>query len=95
LGGGGGGGGEIDISEQRSKPLSEFLGSHHFGFLITVCDRAAQNCLTLPGMGTRLHWPVDDPTAVTSSDDERMAAFRAARDELKAKIEAWLVEEER
>jgi arsenate reductase (thioredoxin) len=80
----------IDISAQRAKPLSDFLGKVGFDFLITVCDRAAQNCPVFPGAGERLHWPVDDPAAVTSSDDERMAAFRTARDELRVKIEEWL-----
>jgi arsenate reductase (thioredoxin) len=79
----------IDISAQRSKPLSDYLGTAHFGFLITVCDRAAQNCPTFPGMGTRLHWPVDDPAAVHGGDQVRMEAFRRARDELRVKIDAW------
>jgi arsenate reductase len=80
----------IDIGAQRSKPLTDFLGRDDFGFLITVCDRAAQNCPIFPGTGTRLHWPVDDPAAVGGSAEERLAAFRAARDDLRATIEAWL-----
>ena len=33
----------IDISAQRSKPLSEFEGQK-FDFVITVCDRAREEC---------------------------------------------------
>ena len=83
----------IDISAQRSKPLTDFLGRDDFDFLITVCDRAAQNCPIFPGKGARLHWPVDDPAAVGGVGGERMAAFRRARDELRSTIEAWLSEE--
>lgn len=85
----------IDISAQRSKPLADFLGRQDFAFLITVCDRAAQNCPVFPGMGTRLHWPVDDPAAATGSDVEKLEAFRRARDELETMIGSWLAERER
>jgi arsenate reductase len=33
----------IDISTQRSKPISEFEGQQ-FDFVITVCDRAREEC---------------------------------------------------
>ncbi len=33
----------VDISGQRSKPLEEFVGQE-FEYLITVCDRAREEC---------------------------------------------------
>jgi len=81
----------IDISGQRSKSLREYMGQVHFSYLITVCSEAEKKCpTTFPGMGKRLFWDVADPVAVTGSDEERIAAFRAARDELSARLEEWL-----
>ena len=34
--------------------------------------------------------PVDDPALVDGSEDERLVAFRAARDDMEARIEGWL-----
>jgi len=34
----------IDISGQRSKPISEFLGKIDFRYVIFVCEKAEQNC---------------------------------------------------
>ena len=82
----------IDVSGQRAKSVAEYLGTTAFGYLITVCDRAADNCPTFPGVGTRLHWPVDDPAAVAGTGEERRVAFRAARDDLAARVEAFVAE---
>jgi arsenate reductase len=80
----------IDISDQTSKDLSQFLGRVHFGYLITVCSNAEARCPVFPGVSVRLHWPFDDPAAVEGSEAERLACFRRVRDEIKARIEAWL-----
>ena len=82
----------VDISGQRSKSLAEYLGKESFGFLITVCDHAAANCPVFPGSAERLHWSLADPAAAEGSDEERMAAFRRARDSLAALIDAFLAE---
>jgi len=81
----------IDISAQHSKTLERFLGQR-IDWLITVCDQAREACPTLPGVANQLHWSVEDPSAVTGTDDERLAAFRAARDDLARRIEAFLSE---
>jgi arsenate reductase len=83
----------IDIGGQRSKPLSEYLGQLHFGYLITVCDRAERECPIFPGMGQRLHWSLPDPAAVEGSAEERLEVFRDVRDELEAKVRAWIGEQ--
>ena len=38
----------IDISAQQSKPLTEFEGQN-FDFVITVCDRAREECPIFSG----------------------------------------------
>jgi arsenate reductase (thioredoxin) len=79
----------IDWSNARAKPLVEFLGKDHFGYLITVCSRAEERCPIFPGMGQRLHWPFDDPAAVEGSEEEKLAAFRDVRDQIEIKIHSW------
>ena len=36
---------EIDISNQYSKNVKDFIGKLHFGYLITVCSEAKNNVL--------------------------------------------------
>jgi len=72
----------VDMSAHYSKGLGQYLGKVHFGYLITVCSRAEEKCPVFPGMGTRLHWPFDDPAAVTGSEAEKLAKFRQVRDEI-------------
>ena len=81
----------VDISGQSSKTLERFIGEP-VDWLITVCDQAREACPTLPGVARQLHWSVDDPAAVQGDDAARMAAFRAARDDLAWRIDALLVE---
>ena len=82
----------IDIAEQRSKSVQEFMGTTRFEFLITVCDRAEKDCPMFPGVGAREYWPFDDPEKVEGSPAERLAAFRDVRDEIEARVRRWLVE---
>ena len=72
----------IDISGHRSKSVDEFA-SHSFDFVLTVCDNANETCPIFPGHGMRLHHNFADPAAVQGTDEERLAAFRRVRDELR------------
>jgi arsenate reductase (thioredoxin) len=82
----------VDMSAHRSKSLDEYIGKVHFSYLITVCDRAAEACPIFPGMGQRLHWPIEDPSAFVGSEEETLNKFREARDQLDKRIRAWLAE---
>jgi arsenate reductase (thioredoxin) len=79
-----------DISTQRSKSLMEYLGKEHFGYLITVCDHAAANCPTFPGIGARCHWALVDPAEAEGTHDEQLEVFRRVRDELARLIEEFV-----
>jgi len=84
----------VDISEQRSKNVSEYLGKKHFGYLITVCSDADAKCpTTFPGVGQRLRWFFDDPAALAGSEAEALAKFREVRDQIQARILDWLKEQ--
>lgn len=81
----------IDISAQRSKSVAEFLGQP-FDYVITVCDNAAERCPVFHGRARRIHWSLPDPAAAQGTDEERLAAFRAVRDDLEGRLRAWLAE---
>ena len=84
----------VDLSGQWSKNVSEYLGKKHFGYFITVCSDADAKCpTTFPGpKSERLRWFFDDPAAVAGSETEALAKFRAVRDQIQARILAWLTE---
>lgn len=82
----------IDMSGQYSKGLDQFLGKEHFGYLITVCDRAEQECPIFPGVSVRLHWPFEDPVAFKGSEEEKLNKFREVRDQIEARVRLWLAE---
>ncbi len=83
----------LDLAGQYSKSVTEYLGKVHFGYLITVCDRARDRCPTaFPGIGRRLHWSIPDPAATEGSEEEKLSSFRAAREEAAWRIHAWLAE---
>ena len=79
----------IDISGGRSKSVDEFRGQA-FDYVITVCDNAAESCPVFPGATERLHWAFEDPAAVEGTRDEREAAFRKVRDQIRLKIRTFL-----
>jgi arsenate reductase len=79
----------VDISSQQSKDVATFLG-HRFAHIITVCDRAQQNCPIFPGPSIREHWPIEDPATAQGSREERMRMFRTVRDEIAARIRGFI-----
>ena len=79
----------LDISAQRPKPMADFLGQP-FDYIIAVCSKAAEACPFFPGPAQRLHWFYADPAAAEGTEEERMAAFRAVRDDLRRRIAEWL-----
>ena len=82
----------IDISGQTSKTLDIYL-NEPFDEVITVCDSANESCPVFPGARSRRHWSIDDPSGVKGSDEERLAAFRRARDDVRQRIETELLGE--
>jgi arsenate reductase len=75
----------IDISGKRSKGLDEFTG-RTFDFVITLCDQAAEACPVFFGGTQRLHMGFPDPAAAGDSEEERLAAFRKVRDQIREQV---------
>lgn len=79
----------IDISSQYAKPIDEArLGTARL--VVTLCGDAEDTCPVTPPEVRRLHWPLPDPAKATGSDEERLAFFRAVRDDLRIRITALL-----
>jgi arsenate reductase len=72
----------IDISGHRSKSVDEFA-ARDFDYVLTVCDHARESCPIFPGHGNRLHHNFEDPAAVQGSEQEKLAAFRRVRDQIR------------
>jgi arsenate reductase len=72
----------LDISAHRSKSVDEFAGQS-FDYVLTVCDNAKESCPVYPGHTNRIHHSFEDPAAVQGSEEERLAAFRRVRDQLR------------
>jgi len=81
----------IDVSAQRSQHVDEFAGMR-FDYVITVCDDAAEVCPVFPGGGQRIHWTVEDPSDTYARGGTLLEAFRAARDDLRWRVEEFVVE---
>ena len=85
----------VDISEaagHRAKPLDEFVGQPPMDLVVTVCDDAAEECPFFPGARRQEHWGFPDPSAITGSETERLAAFRSVRDGIAARITTFVAQ---
>jgi arsenate reductase (thioredoxin) len=78
----------IDISQHRSKHLSEFL-DRQVETVITVCDNADEACPIFPGQVNRHHWPFYDPAKAEGGEEEVLKVFRQVRDEIKRVFETY------
>ena len=81
----------IDLSNKPTREVFEVWKSGQmFQYVITVCSAAeAKGCPIFAGVTTRLHWPFPDPSQLSGTDEEKLAAIRKIRDDIRAKIEEW------
>lgn len=79
----------IDISNQWSKSVTEYLGKTHFAHVITVCADAEENCpAVFLNMGIHEHFPFDDPAK--ADDSQRLELTRRVRDQIEQHLRLWL-----
>ena len=81
----------IDISQKGTQSVFDVWKSGQlFAYVITVCDESsAEKCPIFPGPATRLHWSFPDPSALTGTHAEKLAAVGKIRDQIRAQIETW------
>jgi len=82
----------VDISGQHSKDVATLLGVH-FNYLITVCGNAKESCPVFPGNAYREHWPIEDPAHAEGSHEQKLAVFRATRDDLRQRVQCFIDEQ--
>lgn len=79
----------IDISARHPKHLERYL-REHWDYVITVCDRANEECPFFPGGGKRIHWSFDDPAAAVGDEEARLQVFRRVRDEIRDRFASFI-----
>ena len=83
----------IDAGAAESTHVDAYVGEP-WDYVITVCDRARESCPVFPHAATQLHWSLEDPAAAEGDEAQRMAAFRATREEVHSRIDAFVGEVE-
>lgn len=73
---------EIDISNNRSKSVDEFV-NEEMDYVLTVCDNAQENCPYFPARTELIHHSFADPAEIEGDETTRLSAFRNVRDEIK------------
>ena len=77
---------EIGITHiGRSKSADEFRNAR-LDLVVTVCDDAAENCPVWLGQGRKTHLGFPDPAKATGSEEEKLAVYRAVRDDIARKV---------
>jgi arsenate reductase len=79
----------VSMDDARSKSAEEFQ-NEAFDLVVTVCDSAAADCPTWPRARHLVNWSIEDPTFARVREEERDAAFRATRDELRHRIDSLM-----
>ena len=83
----------ITLEGQRSKNLRDYLGRQHFGYIVTVCDQAAQSCPTAwPGVHEVLHIAYEDPAAFNGDEAATLEKFREVRDAIEQGVLALITQ---
>jgi arsenate reductase (thioredoxin) len=84
----------FDLEGQYSKGVQEYLGKKTFDYLITVCNKAEQDCpIAFPGVRQRLFWPFEDPAAFQGPANGKLEKFRQIRDQIESRLKLWLQEQ--
>ena len=84
----------IDLSSHQPKGFDD-LDCEFYDVIISFSPEAHDRALEL----TRnidcqtLYWPVDNLAGLQGSREERLRAYRAVRDDISAKLTAWLPQE--
>lgn len=77
----------LATGELRSKSVDQLLhAGRRYDLVITVCDRAAEDCPVFPGAPQVVAWHLPDPAAAEGTEAERLGAFRRTFAALEARI---------
>jgi glucose-6-phosphate isomerase len=81
----------IDAAGLRAKDLGELLGKESISCAIVLCPEADRMRTDVASFAPSVErWLLPDPAAASGPRSARLAAFRAVRDDLSSRIDAWL-----
>ena len=80
----------IDISTQEVNPF-DAVPVGKIDTVITLSSDSDPLPKNLKKKATQIHWPLNDPAAMSGSDAEVKKAFRSVRDEIRNRVEVLLV----
>ncbi|MGA0351956.1 MAG: arsenate reductase ArsC [Acholeplasmataceae bacterium] len=83
-----------DISKNQTDSVFEFFKQNRqYSFVIKVCDEIhGQKCPIFPHALNDLYWNIEDPSAFEGSKEEVLEKTRQVRDQIKAKVHAFIEE---
>lgn len=79
----------IDWRAAKAKHVADVL-DRRIDYVITLSNSARQECPTLPGPHSALHWHLDDPAGISGTEEARLQAFRATRTELTVRLRPFI-----
>ena len=79
----------IDLTRHSPKSVNLYI-EREWGYVITVCGGANENCPTFTGnVRNRLHIGFDDPSEATGTPAFIHSEFQRVRDEIRARFYAF------
>jgi arsenate reductase (thioredoxin) len=76
----------IDAAQHTSKSVDD-IDISEVDLIITLCQEEV--CPVVPGKVKRLHWPIADPAGHSGSEEEQLARFRTAREEIASRLRSF------
>lgn len=82
----------VGMEGHYAKKAQDYVDrGEHFDYVVTVCDESnAERCPMFPGKHVRMHWGFPDPSALSGTDDEKLAGIRPIRDAIEAKVKEFI-----
>ncbi|MEV0806197.1 ArsR family transcriptional regulator [Micromonospora sp. NPDC050200] len=75
----------IDIAGQRPRHLDTLAG-RRFDYVITLCDKAREDCPEFDDHPRRIHWSIPDPALAGDSDQASYPAFARTAADIDTRI---------
>ncbi|MBP7264224.1 MAG: arsenate reductase ArsC [Spirochaetia bacterium] len=84
----------IDVAGRPTKSVFDLRDAgRRFDVVVTVCSKeAAERCPVFPGRVERRHWPFDDPSSFTGTDEAIMERVRIVRDQIEAAVKEFVAD---
>lgn len=80
---------DLDCSQLHSKTLGE-VPLEEMDYLITLCGHAKEHCPVIPEKIKQEHWPIQDPSSIVGTTEQRLQMFRETREIIRDRIVDFL-----